>query len=83
MVVHDNEYELQLAASTEQVASFQYPKSGHAGMLMRRTVSPYELSNGMLLGWDHDREGLRQFNIARIVGEIETNPDDEFVHPTN
>lgn len=80
VVPEDVEFDLTHAASVEAVVEFEYPKSGHPGMFMRRTVSPYELSDGKVLAWDHDREGLRHFMIDRIDSDV-TVVDAEFIHP--
>jgi predicted DNA-binding transcriptional regulator YafY len=71
------------AAQSEVVVTFEYPKSGRPGMFMLRTVSPYEVKDGKVLGWDHDREGLRHFSLARIASNVEFATDAEYVHPTN
>lgn len=82
---YENAQTLEIAQRQGRVVQFAYPtgptRGGRAVTAMKRTVSPYELSNGKVLGWDHDREGLRHFTIDKIIGTVETDPDAEYVHP--
>jgi len=50
---------------------------------MRRTVSPYELSEDgeSVLGFDHTREAIRRFSLSGIVSEDIELPDEAYVYP--
>ena len=43
-----------------------------------RSITLY-VKDGKVLGWDHDREGLRHFSLARIASNVEFATDAEFV----
>lgn len=69
------------AIDTESVLTFRYVKCDGTHTL--RTVSPYtirEAQDGQrfLIGYDHVREGLRQFALTRVA-EVEDRPEFDFV----
>lgn len=68
------------AIHEEQVVTFEYDKPGEPRRT-RRVVSPWEIKDGeRVLGWDHDRDGIRMFTLAHIVGVVQPY-DEDYVRP--
>lgn len=79
-----NEDTITAAIRAEKVIHFIYPAQKRGRYPVLRTVSPYELSEDgqTFLGWCHDREALRRFNLNKIQGEVRpTSTDAEYVQP--
>lgn len=73
------EDDLDGAILREEVVEFVY--RDREGVQSLRQVSPYDLTdaaNGarLLVGYDHDRDGIRQFRIERIDSVIVLPPDE-------
>lgn len=62
--------------ASEEPVAFMYQK-GSLRIAAPRIISPYELSDDdeTVLGYDHIREGLRRFELSKIIA-IETAHDD-------
>jgi len=73
---------IELAMQAHDVISFDYPSS-EDGRPVRRTLSPWQFERGgtILMGWDHDRERPRRYDLARIADGAEIEPNESFVHP--
>lgn len=63
------------------VIQFSYPSSQDGAPILR-TLSPWllERDGEVVKGWDHDRERVRRYQLARMT-DVELPPDTEFVHP--
>jgi len=66
----------------ETAIRFAYLKQ-RAPLPEYRVLSVYELSEDgdTFLGFDHGRQELRRFDIARVVGEIELELDEDYIRP--
>lgn len=67
----------------ESVVQFRYPTQDGVATALR-TVSPWQITNDdtNLLGWDHDRDGIRKFHISRISFAA-FNDDEHYARPAS
>lgn len=74
---------LERFIEAEQPCRFDYTDA--EGKESLRTISPYRIDGvdylTSVIGWDHDREGIRQFRIARIDGVVTPTWAVEFREP--
>jgi predicted DNA-binding transcriptional regulator YafY len=73
--------EISEAIARSWVIQFSYPSSKDGAPIVR-TLSPYLLEGGgeIVKGWDHDRECVRRYQLARM-DDVELPSDAEFVNP--
>lgn len=62
--------------ATQRPVRFNYVSD--EGVQSRREASPYEITDGLLLAYDHDREDIRTFRVAGIGGTINVGPEDRY-----
>lgn len=82
---HENDIgnAIDAAIKRGEVIEFAYVSSD--GEAKARTLSPYETykaganHDDYVIGYDHDREGLRQFKLSSIYSEVAARPEVEFV----
>lgn len=76
------------AARRQEVVGFKYRDA--AGELSYRVFSPWEVEYGeahpvtphiSVLGWDHGREGIRRFRIARLLSRPVLVPSERYREP--
>lgn len=79
---YDLDEHLRYAICNCEVVRFTYHKSPTAPGEVR-TFSPYQIEGHLVIGWDHQREGLRQFELSKISGDVRTADDEEYIHPHN
>ncbi len=65
--------------AAQEVVHFTYLKDGDP---FRRTFSPWEIKDENVIGWDHDREGIRQFSFEKMTGYVTRTTLDEYVQPS-
>lgn len=79
------EDDIKDAIRDEEVLQFIYYKRPGFGEL--RTLSPYELhetpisGNLTVIGWDHMRDALRNFELSKVGWPVEVNDTEEYVQP--
>lgn len=73
--------EIAAAIINEEVVSFDYTKQDGEEP-QRRVFSPWEpLEDGKLvIGWDHDKAGIRSFKVDRITG-VASYPAEHYAVP--
>lgn len=73
--------ELDEAIREETPVQFRYDKEGD-GFAALRTFSPWEIKDyeysTIVIGYDHDRDAIRGFDIDKITSEVEPYPNDHY-----
>jgi len=64
-----------LATAIELQLPVEFVYTNGDNVTLTRHVSPYELKTTLdgrrfVLGWDHDREGIRQFEVGKAESEV-------------
>jgi predicted DNA-binding transcriptional regulator YafY len=71
------------AIKAEYALTFFYVKDwSNPKDAMLRTFSPWEVSDGTVLGWDHDRGAIRRFVFDNVPQEPVRYDFDHYVRPS-